>query len=59
MRSPSWRTMWSCSSTQLFAGKVTLTNKLGRAAGRWVPIVGWGVLAYDAYRIGSCVADSY
>ncbi len=30
---------------------------LGRVIGRWVPIVGWGFLAYDAYRIAECIAE--
>lgn len=30
---------------------------LGRIAGRWVPIVGWGLLAYDAFTIGKCTLD--
>lgn len=30
---------------------------LGRVLGRWVPIVGWGLLAYDAAKILLCVLD--
>ena len=30
---------------------------LGRVIGRWIPIVGWGLLAYDAVSIGLCVND--
>lgn len=33
----------------------TFTPVLGRALGRWVPILGWGLLAYDAVSIGICV----
>ncbi len=29
---------------------------VGRIAGRWVPIVGWGLLAYDIGSIGFCVS---
>ena len=32
------------------------TPVLGRALGRWVPIVGWGLLAVDASLIASCSA---
>ena len=28
---------------------------VGRIAGRWVPIVGWGLLAYDAVSIANCM----
>jgi len=30
---------------------------LGRVLGRWVPVVGWGLLAYDAIKIGQCVDE--
>jgi hypothetical protein len=40
-----------------FANPSTTTKVLGRAAGRWVPLVGWGVLAYDAYKIYDCATD--
>ncbi|MGH9874512.1 MAG: RHS repeat-associated core domain-containing protein [Pyrinomonadaceae bacterium] len=30
---------------------------LGRVIGRWVPIVGWGLLAYDAVSVGLCTRD--
>jgi RHS repeat-associated protein len=30
---------------------------VGRILGRWVPIVGWGLLAYDAAMIAKCTAD--
>lgn len=30
---------------------------LGRVLGRWIPVVGWGLLAYDAISIGSCVSN--
>jgi len=33
------------------------TTSLGRFAGRWVPWIGWGLLAYDAIKIGICVND--
>lgn len=34
------------------------TTVVGRAAGRWVPLLGWALLADDGYSIGSCVSDS-
>jgi RHS repeat-associated protein len=33
--------------------------KLGTVMGRWTPIVGWALLAYDAYQVGACVGKSY
>ena len=33
------------------------TNKLGRFLGRWVPGIGWGLLAYDTIKISFCVKD--
>jgi RHS repeat-associated protein len=31
------------------------TKILGRFIGRWIPVIGWGVLAYDAISTGLCV----
>ena len=37
---------------------ITSSSKiLGRVLGRWIPIVGWGLVAYDAISIGICVND--
>ena len=33
------------------------TPYLGRFAGRWIPWIGWGLLAYDGIKIGICVND--
>lgn len=29
--------------------RMAITKSVGRFAGRWVPVVGWGLLAYDIY----------
>ncbi len=34
------------------------TKGLGKAAARWIPFVGWGLLAVDAIEIGICTASS-
>lgn len=34
----------------------TVTKGLGTAAARWIPFVGWGILATDATAIGICIA---
>ena len=44
---------WAPTARNPFA----MTNKLGRFAGRWVPWIGWGLLAYDAIKIGICVNE--
>lgn len=33
------------------------TATVGRALGRWTPIMGAGLLAYDAYSIGQCTVN--
>jgi RHS repeat-associated protein len=33
------------------------TAVLGRAVARWIPFVGWGLLAYDAASIAICTSD--
>jgi RHS repeat-associated protein len=33
------------------------TAKLGGAVGRAIPVIGWGILAYDAVKAGSCIAQ--
>ena len=33
-----------------------MTKVLGRALGRWVPVLGWGLLAYDAIKIADCTS---
>ncbi|MFM6630018.1 MAG: RHS repeat domain-containing protein, partial [Microcystis panniformis] len=40
-----------------FVNPLARTAVVGRALGRWVPILGWGLLAWDAYNIAKCVAD--
>lgn len=40
-----------------FRAPFARTAVLGRFAGRWVPILGWGLFAWDAYNIGKCIAD--
>ncbi len=40
-----------------FTNPLARTAVVGRALGRWVPILGWGLLAWDAYNIAKCVAD--
>jgi hypothetical protein len=39
---------------QLARGNMMYTKSLGRALGRWVPVLGWGLLAYDAVSVGIC-----
>jgi hypothetical protein len=39
---PTWNNPWAQSVV------------VGRIAGRWVPVIGWGVLGYDAGNIGHC-----
>lgn len=36
----------------------TLVKGGGKAAARWIPFVGWGLLAADAIAIGMCTATS-
>jgi hypothetical protein len=36
---------------KLMRGKMVHTKTLGRALGRWVPLLGWGLLAYDAASV--------
>ena len=31
------------------------TKSIGRAAARWIPGLGWALLAHDAYRFGDCM----
>jgi RHS repeat-associated protein len=38
----------------LRGGKMAYTKVLGRALGRFVPVIGWGLLAYDAVSVGIC-----
>jgi hypothetical protein len=45
--------MWAPTWQRPFSS----TLEFGRFVGRWTPVVGWGLLTYDAYRIGSCVAE--
>lgn len=32
-----------------------LTKSIGRAVARWIPGLGWALLAHDAYRFGDCM----
>jgi RHS repeat-associated protein len=47
------RRLWAPTVVRPFAK----TAVLGRFVGRWIPIVGWGLLAYDAVSIGFCAND--
>lgn len=33
---------------------IKITAKLGRFASRWIPVIGWCMLAYDAYQAADC-----
>ena len=37
-----------------FPPKLRLTRYLSRFITRWLPIVGWGLLGYDIYKIYKC-----
>jgi RHS repeat-associated protein len=39
---PTWNNPWAQSVV------------VGRIAGRWVPVFGWGIMGYDAAQIGVC-----
>ena len=45
--------IWAPTTRNVFAQ----TPVVGRAAGRWVPLVGWALLAKDAYDVSSCISD--
>jgi RHS repeat-associated protein len=47
------RRVWAPTFVRPFARSAVL----GRVLGRWIPFVGWGLLAYDAVSIGFCVND--
>jgi hypothetical protein len=34
-----------------------MTKFVGKAAGRMVPVAGWGLLAYDALKIAECMGE--
>jgi hypothetical protein len=36
---------------------VRWTGRVARIVGRGIPVVGWGLLAYDAAKIAACVAS--
>ena len=38
-----------------FPPRLKWTPFFGRAAARWLPFVGWGLLGYDAYKIYQCM----
>lgn len=42
-----------------FPPRITYTKSIGRAVARWVPVVGWGILGYDAYRIYTNTETTY
>jgi RHS repeat-associated protein len=42
---------------QLARGKMMYTKTLGRALGRWVPVLGWALLTYDAVSVGICTKN--
>jgi len=35
------------------------SNVVGRIAGRWLPWLGWALLAHDAYEIGGCTLEEH
>ena len=47
------RRLWAPTLKNPLAKSVVL----GRVLGRWAPILGWGLLAYDVVSIGKCVDD--
>ena len=38
-----------------FPPRLRWTPYIGRAATRWLPLIGWGLLSYDAYEIYQCM----
>lgn len=40
-----------------FAVPLAATSQVGRLLGRWVPVAGWVIFAYDAYEITVCTYD--
>ena len=56
---------WSTRAPTLSGGygtpiRLTATTSLGRFAGRWIPWVGWGLLAYDVGEfLGTSTAEYY
>jgi len=45
------RKVWTPTVTHPFA----VSKLTGRVIARWLPFVGWGLLAYDIIQIGLCV----
>jgi hypothetical protein len=41
--------------TPRFGNPNVFTKSIGRAVARWIPGLGWALLAHDAYRFGDCM----
>jgi RHS repeat-associated protein len=49
------RLPWRLPAPTLKLGTKAKTAVLGRLLGRWIPLVGWGLLSYDITTISICV----
>lgn len=46
--------VWAPTAGKFLSG----TAQVGGILGRWVPLVGWALLAYDAARFGTCLYEA-